>query len=62
MVKKIILPLDVIEVQEGEALMVLGGLGSPSMGGNGCGCGCESGVGCGCGCGNEFTKPNTPFA
>ncbi|MCH5242682.1 MAG: hypothetical protein J1F67_09730 [Muribaculaceae bacterium] len=52
MVKKIILPLDVIEVQEGEALMVLGGLGSPSMGGNGCGCGC----------GNEFTKPNTPFA
>lgn len=63
MEKKIILPLDEIEVADGEMIMIRGGISSSAKSGEsvgaGCGCGCDnncgyvSGRGCGCdnGCG-----------
>lgn len=56
--KDFVLPLDEIEVLEGELLMVHGGNTSSIMGvsdyGCGCyagrGCGCDNGKGCGCDC------------
>lgn len=57
MVKKFALPLDVIEVDEGEALMILGGTTSPNAN-NGCDCecGCNDNNGCNCKCG----RPEIP--
>lgn len=51
MKKDFLLPLDEIEVMEGELLMVHGGFSSSvNVGaGEGCGCGCTTGEGCGCG-------------
>ena len=50
---KITLPLDSIEVLDGELELVYGGFVSSSdkpSDGIGCGCGCKSGEGCGCDC------------
>lgn len=53
MTKKFVLPLDSIEVLDGELEMVFGGfVAMPygATGGQGCGCGCSGGSGCGCEC------------
>lgn len=54
MKKEVRLPLDEIEVNEGQALLVLGGNtianSSVTQSGCGCGCGCGAGQDCGCGC------------
>lgn len=49
---KQVVPLDLegLEVLEGEMLLITGGFGLYSSGGNGCGCSCSGGSGCGCGC------------
>lgn len=58
--QRFILPLDEIEISDGEMLLIRGGFSSMSGEGYGCGCGCEcnngrgcdckGGNGCGCGC------------
>lgn len=75
MIKNFVMPLDTIEVLDGELEMVLGGVSSMSDGaskgagcdcgckcseGVGCGCKCGSGSGCGCGCKEGTTKTTTP--
>ena len=54
MKKELVMPLDTIEVLDGELEMVFGGVvpvPESLNAGVGCGCGCGSGCGCGCGAG-----------
>ena len=74
MTKKFVLPLDEIEVNDGEMLLLRGGNNTSSLSGSGSGCGCNcncncncgsSGKGCGCDCNcscNPTPEPDMKYS